>query len=118
MRVKRIGTLALAILAMLGAVAARGQVAVSGASGEGDGLCLARLATPMSAIGPVCGSCAGQCHSDGACKGKLAGDACNTSGGTCQVVGGCGMFDCCRCTSAFLASLVARDAHQPPTAHR
>jgi len=116
MKAKKIWILGLAILATLAAVAARGQSAAGGAPGHGDGLCLGRLAAPMSTAGPVCGSCSGQCRSDGLCKGKLAGDACNASGGTCQIVGGCGMFDCCRCANAFVAftRADARDERRSP----
>jgi len=80
---------------------------VPSAPDDGAG-CLPWLAAPMSTSGgPFCGSCAGQCRSDGLCKGKMAGDLCNNSGGTCHVVGGCGLFDCCKCSNAPLVGAEA-----------
>ena len=61
------GLLALAALAALPATA-QTMTPVPAAPGEGAA-CLAWLAVPMSTSGPLCGSCAGQCRSDGLCKG-------------------------------------------------
>jgi hypothetical protein len=106
--IRRMGwRLALAALAFLAAmpVSAQTMTPVSAAPGDGAG-CLAWLTAPMSnSGGPLCGSCAGQCRSDGLCKGKLAGDLCDNTGGTCQIVGGCGLSDCCKCTNALLAAV-------------
>ena len=95
--------LALAALAMLAALPAAAQMMTPVPAAPGDGAgCFPWLSAPMSTSGPLCGSCAGQCRSDGLCKGKVAGALCDNAGGTCQIVGGCGLYDCCKCANAPL----------------
>ncbi len=45
----------------------------------------------------TCGGCGDFCSSDNACFGRLLGDRCSNSGGTCQAFTGCALFNCCRC---------------------
>ena len=113
--IRRIGgLLALAALVALPATA-QTTPPLPAPSGDGAG-CLPWLAKPMSTSGPLCGSCAGQCKSDGLCKGRMAGDQCDNSGGTCQIVGGCGLHDCCRCTNALFTTTSEKRtvASRPP----
>lgn len=40
------------------------------------------------------------CSSSNLCAGKLIGDACSSTGGTCQAFNGCALYNCCRCANA------------------
>jgi hypothetical protein len=45
----------------------------------------------------LCLACGDYCSSDNLCYGRLLGDRCNNSGGTCQAFSGCALYNCCRC---------------------
>lgn len=44
------------------------------------------------------------CSSSNLCAGKLIGDACSSTGGTCQAFNGCALYNCCRCGNAHPGS--------------
>jgi hypothetical protein len=46
----------------------------------------------------LCWKCQ-HCSSTNVCAGKLIGDACSSTGGTCQAVDGCALYNCCRCAN-------------------
>jgi hypothetical protein len=55
----------------------------------------------------LCWKCQ-HCSSTNVCAGKLIGDPCSSTGGTCQAVDGCALYNCCRC--ANIQPLVAAAA--------
>jgi hypothetical protein len=46
----------------------------------------------------TCGRCL-NCSSTNVCFGKLLGDPCSGTGGTCQAFDGCALYNCCRCAN-------------------
>jgi hypothetical protein len=46
----------------------------------------------------TCGRCL-NCSSTNVCFGKLIGDLCSGTGGTCQAFDGCALYNCCRCAN-------------------
>ncbi|HEX6904872.1 MAG TPA: hypothetical protein VF789_34510 [Thermoanaerobaculia bacterium] len=46
----------------------------------------------------TCGRCL-HCASTNVCAGKLIGDVCSGTGGTCQAFDGCALYNCCRCAN-------------------
>lgn len=54
----------------------------------------------------TCGRCL-NCSSTNVCAGKVIGDACSGTGGTCQAFDGCALFNCCRCANIQPAAAAA-----------